>query len=352
MGRQPWRFSVAVLGGYETNINFGDPEVDGFGSAIRGTLGRLWRSPRDVFDFSLTGTGVRYFEERAASRGDGSAILSWGHQLSPTVGFSLGGYGTGGSTTSQAFVNALGQVLPRARAWYYGGSSGLDFKLGRRGSLRLNGTYSRVTFDEPTLVGSQYITGLASLTRQLGAKDDISLSYGYYRLEDQNRRPLDNHSGTLGWGRTLSRHFSMNLSAGAGYNPRVAGAIEEAWYFQGSAGLRGQWRRATLSLQGGQSVTPAYGVGGNQISDSASLTAILPFGRRVQLSMSVGHIWARSRSANLTPYRDGSATAALGIGLSRHAGLELGYNYRRSDSDERAAIDAQRAYFGFTYSLP
>ena len=346
-----------MAAGYETNIEFRAPEIDDFGGAINGSLGRGWQWPRGQLSFSMQGTGVRYFSDEAAPRGNGSAGLSWSQQLSPKVTFSLGGYGSGGTTTSQAFVDDIGQVLPRSRVLYYGGSTGLAFRLGRHSSFEVGGGYGRVDFDDPTLVSTHSVIGSASLSKQVGINDNLSLTYGYRSNEDQNRRPLDFHTCALGWSRTLSRHFSMSLSAGAGYNPQAndpvnADALAQEWYFIGSAGLSATWKHTTLSFRVGQSATPTYGFGGSQLTDAASLSTVFPFGRRVQLGVSAGHSQGRSLSGDRNPHTSDSGTLTLGIVLGRQAGLEIAYNYRRSKTEGEDAIDAQRGYFGFTYRFP
>lgn len=347
-----WQFSLGLLGGYESNIDFREPALSDFGGTLRTSLGRNWRGPRGRFSLVLSGSGVAYREQSEANRADGAVNLAWNQQLSPRVGFSLAGYGARDTTTSQRFLTDIGQVLPRSQSWNFGGSTGFDFKLGQRASLRMNGRYGRVSFDDPTLVSSQSGAGDLSLAQRLGVNDELSLYYGFLRSKDEAQEPLDSHYGGLGWTRRLSRQLSLSLSGGAGYNPRVMDAIQQAWYFYGSAGLQGQWRRATLLAQIRQSVTPAYGLGGNQISDIASLSATIPLGRRTDVSIGGSHLWGRARSGDQSAYTSDDGNLTLGVRLFRHAGLSLGYGYRRNQPDEQAAVESHRGFLGFTYTRP
>jgi hypothetical protein len=68
--------------------------------------------------------------------------------------------------------------------------------------------------------------------------------------------------------------------------------------------------------------------------------------------VSAGYSRGRSLSGDRTPQSSASGTLTLGIALGRQAGLEVGYNYRSHKTEGEDAINAQRAYFGFTYTLP
>lgn len=347
-----WQVSLALLGGYDTNVDF-VPEGEGdYGGSLRASLGRIWRGPRRQVTLSLSGSGFVYREQRDADRLDGGVNLDWAERFSSSVGFRLTGYGAYASTTDERIITDIGVLLPRSQSKSFGGGTGLDFRLTARTSLRLGGRYDRLRFDDPSLVGSQSATGEAALARRLGARDEIAFSYGFLRNKDDDRDPLDTHFGALGWTRTLSRHVTLSLQGGAGYNPTAVGGIQQQWYFHGYGSITGTWRRTTLLAQVRQAVTPAYGLGGSQISDTATLSATVPFGSRVKLTIAGTHTWGRSRSGTENAYMSDDANASFSVRLSRYAGLGMGYGYRRQEPDESPTVQHHRGFFGFTYARP
>jgi len=347
-----WQFALGLLASYDSNVDFLTEEGTGdYAGSLRASVGRNWRGPRRQVGLTAAATAVAYRELRDADHLDGSLGLNWSQQLGRKVAFTLSGFGAYQNTASALNLTEIGLQLPRSQSRSYGGNAGLDFKLGQHTSLRLAGRYDRVTFDEKGLVDSEAAGADASLAHQVGRRDEVSLSYGFLRTKDPGRSPLENHFGTFGWSRTLSRHLSLRLAGGAGYNPGFAG-LGQQWYLHGSVGLQGHWRRAVLALEGRQSVTPAFGLGGNQLSDTAFLSATLPLGRKTELSIGGNHTWGRERTGGSTAYMSDEARISLNVRLLRYAGVSLGYSYRRNDLATAPAVGEHQAFFGVTYTRP
>jgi hypothetical protein len=341
------------MGGYDSNVDFETPNGPGdYWGSLRASVGRNWRNPHGQVSLLAGGYAVGYQDFRDSSHADGSLALNINEALSPKVGFTLGAFGAYESTANSVTLASLGLQLPLTQSYNYGGTTGFDFKLGQRTSMHLSGGYNAVDFEDPRLVDSQSFTGGATLSRRLSPHDEFGINYGFLRTKDSDAVPLDTHSATLGWNRILSRHMSLALTGGVGYNPAFETRAQQ-FYFQGSFGLRGQWRHSSLNFQVGQSVSPAYGLGGNQLSDSVSLSAVVPFGKSVHFTIGGNHTWVRDRSTNGTNYNSDDVDTSLDFKLSRHAGLALAYGFRSNDPEgPAAAVRGHHASFGVTYNTP
>jgi hypothetical protein len=347
-----WQISLGLLGGYDSNVDFSAANRSDYGATLRASATRNIQGPRSHFSLSIGGAGYKYFEETTADHVDGSLSLVWTQELSRRNSFHLSGYGAYQNTSTQAALPEGGTPLPRSPSQSYEGSTGFNFKVGRYGWLRLDGRYFRVTYENTRLVDSQSWGGVFAVGRHIGPHDDLSLSFAYLRTEDEKQPGLDAYYGALDWTRILSRHLMLTAAGGAGYNPPVADGISRTWYPYASLGLRGTWRRTTLFAEARQSVTSAYGLGGNQIAVVGSLTATFPIGKSVSVVAGGSVTWGRERSAAAPPYVGEQGNLSLNWRLFRYAGLGLGYTYRRTDPEGGPALQANRVSFGFTYTRP
>ncbi len=190
-----------------------------------------------------------------------------------------------------------------------------------------------------------------TLSREMGRLDDLAFSYVFMQNEDEGEVPLQHHTVSLGWRRTLTPNLSLTVSGGVIYNPLTEGSLSQEYYPQGSLRLNGVWRRATLVAEARQSVTPAYGLGGDQLADIGTLSAVIPFGRKVQLAITGNVTWGRDVGLE-EPYFSQDATVAINWRLFRHLGLGVGYTYRRSDQENEPVVSGHKTYCGLTYVRP
>jgi len=350
----PWQFSLGLFGEYDSNVDFQGPtSQEEYGGSVHAGLIRNYQGRRSHFNLSLNAAGYGYASETDADHLDAGVGFGWSRQLSPHATFNLGGAASYQNTGTMGVLATAQTQLPRSSSENYSGNTGLDFRIGQHGSLSLGGRYSRAEFEDPTLVDSESFSGDFGLSRELGRHDALQLTYAYLRTKDHTApAPLDSHGGALVWTHGLSKYATLTLTGGAGYKTPNLGGMTRAWYPLAAIGVRALWRRTTLYFELRQSVTGAYGLGGNQISDVGTLMASLPLGRRVDLALGGNVTWGRERSGSAPGYLSEYGTAALNWRVFRHAGLGLGYGYRRNDPDNGPAVDSHSGHFGLVYSTP
>jgi hypothetical protein len=346
-----WVVTMGILGDYDSNVAFDTASASDYGGSFRAKVVRRFQTRRDRFNVSLGGSAYAYSENQEQDNLNGNAEVGWTRELSARNTFNMSGYGTYENTATQEILTDVGIQLPRTQSQGYGGAAGFVFKVGHYGSLRLGGRYSRLAFEDPTLVDNQTVDANMTLLREVGRLDDMSLSYTFLRNEDDGEAPLQHHSAEIGWRRTLTPNLSLTVSAGITYSPLSEGSLTREWHPQGGLRLNGVWRRTTMLAEVRQTVTPAYGLGGDQLADIGTLSAVIPFGRKVLLSITGNVTWARELGLDES-YFSQEATVSVNWKLFKYVGLGAGYTYRRSDPEFETTVSGHKTYCGFTYVRP
>jgi hypothetical protein len=346
-----WHITLAVLGGYDSNVQFEVVPEEDFGGSFRASVQRRFERRRSRFNVSLGGSAYTYSSQSEEDNVNGTVELSWTRQISSSDTFNMSAYGTYESTATQHLLTDVGIQLPRTQTQGYGGAAGFDFRVGQHGRLKLGGRFGELAYEDPTLVDNQTIDANATLSREIGKLDDLAFSYGFLRNTDQDAHPFQHHSVSLGWRRTLTPNVSLTLTGGLSYSPISEGGLSREFYPQGGLRLNGVWRRTTLSAEARQTVTPAYGLGGDQLADIGTLSAAVPFGRKVTLAISGNVVWGRERE-DAAAYFSQDATVALNWRLFRYAGLGVGYTFRRTDPEDELVSKGHKVYCGITYTRP
>jgi hypothetical protein len=349
-----WEVFMGVSGGYDTNVDFRTPDDPGDeGLAGRASVAHARRGPRGLFRFTLQGGGVHYQDLSDASHADASAALQTSYRTSSrtTLSFDAGASYVN-TDLSQALIG-VGLELPRSQTLEYGGGVGVELRLAERTTLFLGARYYRVEFDAPDLLDTESGRAALSLSQRLSARSDLFLTYDYLRT-NSGAEGFDSHEAGVGWSRNLSRRMTLSLAAGPGYaiEPRSDGGDTTRWYYYGTAGLQGYIRRSVLKLNFRRSTNPAYGLGGNRLSYSGELSAVVPVGRRVELSLAGVHTWSEDPTGQSpqSQFVSDDARVSFSLDILRRLGLVLGYVYRRHEPEGGPAVVSHRGSLGLTWT--
>ena len=276
----------------------------------------------------MNGTGAYYPNQTDLSRADGFSVLTLSRQLSPKVTFNLGGNYTYSHTDSLPVLIQGGLAYPLNRTQSFGGNAGLRWQFTPRTNLNLNFNYNEVDFITGTLVDTRWGSGGLSLGHRVGKGTTLSFNYNYQRTE-QASGLFDSQYATVGWSQNLSRPLVLNISVGPNYYVPNDNTGQAQWFFYGSVGLVGTWRQARLNVLYTRSVTPAYGLGADTLSDIFSLSATVPFGRRVNLSVGGNHALAHDPQGLEYLYTTNDFSLDIKWQLARRLDLVFGSRVRR-----------------------
>ncbi len=136
-GAPRWLVTLAILGGYDSNVDFNRAAEEDFGGSFRAKLARQFVARRSRFNVALGGSAYTYSGNAEEDNLNGNAELSWTRQISSRHTFNISGYGSYESTATQQILTDVGIQLPRTQTQGYGGAAGFAFKIGQRGSLKL-----------------------------------------------------------------------------------------------------------------------------------------------------------------------------------------------------------------------
>ncbi len=343
-----WDFGATLGASWDGNVAFLTPDSKGDVQSFLGMgLGYNRRSPRGQIRFSLNGSGTFYATLTDFNRADGAAAITGSYRLSRRVTLGLGGdFAYSHTDTLPALIQG-GLQFPLTRSQSFGGSAGLTWQLAERTSLSLSLRYGQIDFPDEGFVDTRSANAGLSLSRRLGKRDSLSLNYGFQRT-GQSPDFSDSHFAAAGWGHTLPAGLSLSLSGGTSFYVGSGSPSEGQWFFYGSAGLAGRVRRATLSFQFSHSVTPAYGLGGDTLSDIFGLAVSLPLGRSWNLRAAGTHASARNPQGLASLYTTDDFSLDLARKLFRRLDLVVGGRWRRRDAPQ--ALRAPRWTLALAYS--
>ena len=181
----------------------------------RGELARVFRSPRGQFRVGASSRAFVYAAEENPSRVDGRASLVGSRALTPSV--TLAGDLSAGleHTDSSKLLDAQGVLLPPSRARTLGGSARVDWQLGARSSVRVDGRVYTSDFEDPRLVDSSSERGSLDVTRRMSERGSLHVAYAieHARLETS----YWTHFGSLQWDQVLSARSALLIEGGSSY---------------------------------------------------------------------------------------------------------------------------------------
>jgi hypothetical protein len=350
---------LGVAFGYDSNINFrGANGPSSWALSPRGSLARVFKSPRG--DLRLIGMGrwYRYYEEQDLNRYDARFGLDGSYRPSPgTTWHANASYHLGYSDQS-VILSDQGVLLPLVKTWTVAGGLGVTRTLGLQTKLLLDGRVYYIKFDQQNadltgLADGQSLRGTARLRRKLGLRNSASVEYSLEAtlprqpqgsVEGAGGQYYVTHFGSLLWDHELSRRDALLLEGGASYTPesRQAG-LERRWSFYGGAGYRRAVRRSNLLLFARREVTPAFGLGVSRVMNHFGLRASIPMGRVWTLHASGSYLVPETPEGVALAYGTSvDASVSLGRRLRRHIAVSTEGRYRYRGA--RGAFPAMDSY--------
>ena len=350
---QRWEYELAFAGGYDTNVEF---VPEGSGDVLlmpRGELARVFRSPRGQFRVGAFSRAFVYAAQENASRVDGSASLAGSRALTPSV--TLAGDLSAGleHTDSSNLLNSQGVLLPPTRARILRGSARVDWLLGARSSLRVDGRVYTSDFEDPRLVDSSSARGSLDVSRRMSERGSLHAAYSIERAGLETASWT--HFGSLQWDQVLSARSALLIEGGSSYTDgAVALGLASAWNFYGGVSFTRELGRSRVVLFARREVIPVFGIGGLQLSDRFGMEAAVPLGKYWELGLYANLIRRQvPEDSQGDAATSGEATASLRRSLGRRffVGAEGRYR-RRGPTGTFPEVEGLQAGLAVTFASP
>ena len=206
-----WEPGFVLDASYEENVAFTQPPGpnETFG-ALAASLARVRRGPRSSFRLAVTGVGYLYPQTHGQDRVDAFASLSTQGPLSRRVDGRLRGNYDFAHTDSESSLIYSGVLLPLVRTQTAGAGAGLTWRLARRTSLALDGTWLQVNFESGPYIDTTTWGGLVLLSHQVARRDSLSLQGSFTRTDSRGSPPRTTPMPPSGTATTSSRGFGSN----------------------------------------------------------------------------------------------------------------------------------------------
>lgn len=240
---------------------------------------------------------------------------------------------------ASSFLADRAIVLPVVLARSVSSGLALSHSLSEKTSLTMNGSFDRILFDDPLLVGGSTLGGGVSIGRALNERNSLNLSYRAQTSAGQGSfGAFTSHGVSGGWTRTVSARTSFGMSAGVDAS-RPQQSPGTFYSLNGNAFVSSLVGRGALSLSYGRSVSQAFGFGFAQLSDSASLSFSHPLNVRTAFNTSASYAISHDLSDELPPLQFSSASVGLSFRVTESLNVGANYSFRYSitplfDDDE------------------
>ena len=363
-----WTFtpSIAVAGGWDSNIAMTSPEVlgrptDSDRLFIIEPYGQFdFHSSRTEFVAGYKGLLRRYVTADELNGFDQRGYLSFRHLATRRLSVFANNQYEDAPTTDELELN--GVLFARVGSRTNRMSAGADFRVTKFTDLSVGYENTWVAFDNETafLRGGVMHAVRADYTARLSERTRLG---GEYRI----RRSNINDDTRIMWfhdiGGVLEQQLSPHVTLGvaAGYSLLEDPAIERqrgGLYFRSD--LTGRTDHFSVGAGYERSYAPSFGFGGANASQELRGFVHMPFMRNRLYANGTG-LWRRTNPL-LTDELDldtFTVDTAVGYGLSRWLRLEGFYQFSRQDShftlagvDTTAAIDRHRLGVQVVVSQP
>jgi len=333
MRPRPWEYATGIGVRWDSNVSFLIPDgPSGLAVVPRGSLARVFWSPRGQLRAEAAGRWVGYADQDLRSRGYLDLSLDGRYSSTPSTNWRASAtYALGHSDASQPLV-AQGVLLQLVKTRTLTGGLGMSRRIGTRTSLRIDARIQRVEFDSPDLFDGASARGTIGLEHRLGSRSTAAIVYSLEEvLAGSAGGSYSMHFGSLQWTRVLSPRTALLLEGGASYTPDATRAsLDRKQSFFGGASLNRQVRRASLIAFVRREVVPAFGVGASRLEVRAGLSAAIPMGRDWGLRMASTHVRPDSPAGSAQAYASADeASVALFRRLSGRLELSGDALYRR-----------------------
>jgi hypothetical protein len=332
---------------FEENVGLTNPPgPDDFFGSVQASLTRWHRGTRNDFRLTLDGAGYVYREQDSRNRADGGVYGRFGSQLSRHVRCELSAKFGLYHTDTEGMLIDEAVLLPLVRTVAGNAGGALSWQVAERTTLSLSGGWQSIDFDSESLLDTVSWNVATSLSQRISQREALSLRLEGFRIEDERSTRHDARA-SLAYTYRFARNFALSLNAGAGGSEAVTGieTSPQRWDALLGAALFARLREGYVSVGYQHGLQPVPGLGVTELTDAATLSALVPVGRRLEVIVR-GSFAVRGQSGDETPRRrrDGDAFAGAALRLARRLRIVLGYRVRyRENPFEEGTLRNDRA---------
>jgi hypothetical protein len=347
-----WALRLRVQESYDSNAEFTDAEGSGsFEDQVGAGLTLRLAGRRGELSLSGDGWGRRYHSVDGSDGFNYLAGLAGSHRFSPRVTGRVRGSFSDSVTRYERQLVDAGLQLPLTRTQTIDTSASLAFQLAAKTTFTAEGRYERARFEADGLTDGEQLAAGASLARALSSSDRLSLNYSLRHIRREEDEDRQVHDVFAGWSRTLVRRLSAELLGGVSLRPAV-GELESRTDPYGSAALTYGFQHGSLQARYSHTLGEAYGLGRERVADVVSATLERRFGRRVDGSLGASYGFSKDPSDPTFRYRAQTASAGLGVLLTRELRLIAAYGLSRSrEGDPAEPVVSQFGSLSLVYGV-
>jgi hypothetical protein len=348
---RPWEYEVGMGVGWDSNAAFLLPDGQSSTAIVPGgRIARVLSSTKGQLRAEAAGRWAGYPSQDTLNRSYFDAGLRGDYRSSARTQWRGDVHYWLGYTDSSPTLVEQGVPLPLGKSSTLFGEFALSHKLGTQTSVRAEGRFQGIDFDDPAFIDGRSLRGTVALGRQLRVRDSAAAAYALEGvLAAEEGGSYLTHYGSLQWTHTLSPRSALLLEAGASYTPDASqvGLSRSQGFFGGVTFLR-QIGRSSLTAYLRREVAPAFGLGVSRLENRAGLRAEAPLGRDWTLTAAAYHTQPDSPEGAEQPYyaSNSDASAALDRRVGRHLTVSGEARYRR-----RGETVAQPAVSAFQIGL-
>ena len=342
-----WRFQLSADGTWYENAYFlGQTGTDtAWSTSGRATLSHDRRFKTGTFSISGFGGTIYYPEIKDFNQPTygGSLGLDWRAGRRTTLKL-----GQGYQRSNTRYLTALdseGLPLPTSGIEFATSTLGFEQRLSQRWQLGIDGSFAVRRFDNESLTGSEQLYGNARLGYQVGRDGTMYLGYGYSSAWFETEKTRS-HQVLLGGRKQAERGVGFELAGGVGYVESTG-----KFYPSGRAGLNATGRRSRLALLYYRDFGQAYGYGRQVIGDLASAT--LNWTPHRKLGFNAGYNFGYRRDPNDETYTIKSGIASAGFSWTIGGGVGFGasYAWERNQTQGQPVVEGGRATASLSYGV-
>jgi hypothetical protein len=252
--------------------------------------------------------------------------------------------------SSQNLLNLManeGFSVERVRWGASDGAVDISHQLSQKTSVSAGVHYAWNDFDSDRLVDGASFGASSSISRQVGQRGSLSLSYGF--SQSQSQVPVvRNHSVSGGWGMDFGRRSSISVSAGVNYFQ--AEGTSYAPSLQVGTGYQTRFRRGGLYLRYSRSTYLAIGFGQNRLTDQATAGFGVSLTRKLYWGTFAAYLRSRDQLKASRWFEAEAVGSQLGYQIAGQVGLGASYVYRLDHAPGlSAALENQLWSFYVSY---
>ncbi|HEU4643355.1 MAG TPA: hypothetical protein VFS44_12945 [Gemmatimonadaceae bacterium] len=346
-----WLVTLGVESGWESNVRF--PEAGDSGDVVTrasGGIAHVIQTPRSRLSLGVAGSAAMFRKLDDMNQRTYSLLGSASRQLTPRFTVGVNGAVNTNYSRGVTYIADAPVLLPLTLWRQQMGAGDVSYTFSPTLTGTANGSWNRVTFDSPLLVGGSTVRAQAGLTRRYASDASIGFTTQFERnitggqtldssatggaMLDSTAtagETLDSYSLLGEWMRRYGR-LELHLRAGAVVN---GSAAEGAARVLPAAGAELTQRRArgSTSLRYEHSVTQAYGLGRLVSTDQVALATDVTTVRGFTFRVDGGESWSSDPSRSGFQYTLTSLNAGIQQVVLSDVALGLAVFLRRAGGD-------------------